>query len=139
MYAVFASAVVTPLVLDGGNGYARLLSTAPIVWLGEISYEIFLLHVIVMEVASASVLQWRVFTGSMSVLFALTLLMSVPLAWLLHRWTWARLVARAAPGSASRAATLAACLERPPNAEITDCSGRARPHRCGEECSRNRP
>jgi hypothetical protein len=34
---------------------------------------------------------------------------------------------------------LAACLEGPPNAEITDCSGPARPHRCGEECSRNRP
>jgi peptidoglycan/LPS O-acetylase OafA/YrhL len=96
LYAVFASAVVTPLVLDGGNGYARLLSAGPIVWLGEISYEVFLLHVIVMEVASASVLQWRVFTGSMPVLFALTLVMTVPLAWLLHRWTWARLPARAA-------------------------------------------
>jgi peptidoglycan/LPS O-acetylase OafA/YrhL len=96
LYAIFASAVVTPLVLDGGNGYARLLSAAPIVWLGEISYEVFLLHVIVMEVASASVLQWRVFTGSMPVLFAVTLVMTAPLAWLLHRWTWARLLPRAA-------------------------------------------
>jgi peptidoglycan/LPS O-acetylase OafA/YrhL len=96
LYAVFASAVVRPLVLDGDNGYARLLSAAPIVWLGEISYEVFLLHVIVMEVASASVLQWRVFTGSMPVLFAVTLVLTVPLAWLLHRWTWARLRPRAA-------------------------------------------
>ena len=95
LYAVFACAVVAPLVLDGGNGYARLLSAAPIVWLGEISYEVFLLHVIVMEIASASVLQWPVFTGSMPVLFAVTLVMTVPLAWLLHRWTWARLLPRA--------------------------------------------
>jgi hypothetical protein len=35
LYSVFASAVVAPLVLDGGNGYSRLLSAAPIVWLGE--------------------------------------------------------------------------------------------------------
>ena len=95
LYSVFASAVVAPLVLDGGNGYSRQLSAAPIVWLGKISYEVFLLHVIVMEVASASILQWRVFTGSMPVLFAVTLVMTVPLAWLLHRWTWR------VPGSAS--------------------------------------
>ena len=78
---------VAPLVLDGSNGYARLLSKAPMVWLGEISYEIFLVHVIVMEVAMASVLRWPVFTGSMPVLFVVTLVMTVPLAWLLHRWT----------------------------------------------------
>jgi peptidoglycan/LPS O-acetylase OafA/YrhL len=45
----------------------------PMVWLGEISYEIFLIHVIVMEIAMVSVLRWRVYTGSMLVLFVLTL------------------------------------------------------------------
>ncbi|HEX9175875.1 MAG TPA: acyltransferase, partial [Mycobacterium sp.] len=55
--------------------------------LGEISYEIFLLHVIVMEIAMVSVLRWPVYTGSMWGLFAVTLAMTVPLAWVLHRLT----------------------------------------------------
>jgi peptidoglycan/LPS O-acetylase OafA/YrhL len=87
LYAVIACAVVAPLVLNDGNGHVRLLSTRPVVWLGEISYEIFLIHVIVMEIAMASVLRWPAFTGSMPVLFALTLAMTIPLAWLLQRWT----------------------------------------------------
>ena len=86
-YVFIATLAVAPLVLGGRDGYARLLSTRPIVWLGEVSYEIFLLHVIVMEIAMASVLRWPVFTGSMPVLFLVTLVMTVPLAWLLHRWT----------------------------------------------------
>lgn len=87
LHAVFACAVVAPLVLAGDSGYGRLLSSRPMVWLGEISYEIFLLHVIVMEVAMASVLHWPAFTGSLPVLFVTTLAITVPLAWLLHRWT----------------------------------------------------
>jgi peptidoglycan/LPS O-acetylase OafA/YrhL len=87
LYAVFACAVVAPLVLAGSSSYGRLLSSRPVVWLGEISYEIFLLHVITMEVAMASVLHWPAFTGSMPVLFVTTLAITVPLAWLLHRWT----------------------------------------------------
>jgi peptidoglycan/LPS O-acetylase OafA/YrhL len=87
LYAVIACAVVAPLVLNGGNGYGRLLSSGPVVWLGEISYEIFLLHVITMEIAMTSILRWSAFTGSMPVLFAVTLAVTIPLAWLLHRWT----------------------------------------------------
>ena len=60
------------------------------VWLGEISYEIFLIHLIVMEVAMAEVLHWRVYTGNMVTLFVVTLAMTVPLAWLLHRFTRVR-------------------------------------------------
>lgn len=87
LYAVVAVGLMAPLVLDPGNGYARLLGSRPVVWLGEISYEIFLLHVIVMEFAMASVLRWPVFTGSMPVLFVVTVAMTVPAAWVLHRWT----------------------------------------------------
>jgi peptidoglycan/LPS O-acetylase OafA/YrhL len=87
LYAVVAVGVTAPLVLDPGNGYARLLSTRPVVWLGEISYEIFLLHVMVMEIAMAEVLHWPVFTGSMPGLFATTVALTVPAAWLLHHWT----------------------------------------------------
>ena len=87
LYAAIACSVVALLVLGGGNGFERLLSAAPIVWLGEISYEIFLLHVITMEIVMASVLHWPVFTGSMPVIFIVTLVITIPLAWLLHRWT----------------------------------------------------
>ena len=87
LYAAIACSVVALLVLGGTNGFERLLSAAPIVWLGEISYEIFLLHVITMEIVMASVLHWPVFTGSMPVIFIVTLVITIPLAWLLHRWT----------------------------------------------------
>ena len=87
LYATIACAVVAPLVLSGSNGFERLLSAAPIVWLGEISYEIFLLHVIAMEIVMASVLRWPVFTGSWPIVFVVTLVITVPAAWLLHRVT----------------------------------------------------
>jgi peptidoglycan/LPS O-acetylase OafA/YrhL len=87
LYAVVAVGLLAPLVLDSGSGYARLLSARPVVWLGEISYEIFLLHVIAMEFAMAEVLHWPTFTGSMPGLFFVTTAMTVPAAWLLHRWT----------------------------------------------------
>lgn len=87
LYAVVAVGLLAPLVLDSGSGYARVLSTRPVVWLGEISYEIFLLHVIAMEFAMAEVLRWPMFTGSMPGLFLATTAMTVPAAWLLHRCT----------------------------------------------------
>jgi peptidoglycan/LPS O-acetylase OafA/YrhL len=63
------------------------MSSRPMVWLGEISYEIFLLHVVVIEVAMVSVLGWRIYTGSVAGLFLLTMALTVPLAWALHRLT----------------------------------------------------
>lgn len=86
-YAVIATLVVAPLALGDTGWYARLLSSRPMVWLGEISYEIFLLHVVVMEIAMVSVLRWQVYTGSVVVLFAVTLILTIPVAWLLHRVT----------------------------------------------------
>ncbi|MGW0159232.1 acyltransferase family protein [Mycobacterium sp. NPDC003323] len=90
LYAVVAVGLLAPLVLDPGGGPARVLGSRPVVWLGEISYEIFLVHVILMEIAMASILGWPVFTGSMLGLFATTLALSIPVAWLLHRWTRVR-------------------------------------------------
>ena len=43
------------------------------VWLGEISYEIFLVHLVVMEIAMVEVLHWPVYTGSAPALFVVTL------------------------------------------------------------------
>jgi peptidoglycan/LPS O-acetylase OafA/YrhL len=87
LYAAVACATVAALVLGEGNGLERLLSAVPVVRLGEISYEIFLLHVIVMEIVMASVLDWPAFTGSWAVVFAVTLALTIPPAALLHRWT----------------------------------------------------
>ena len=86
-YAAIATLVVAPLALGDTGWYSRILGSRPMVWLGEISYEIFLLHVVVMEIALVSVLRWPVYTGSVVVLFVVTLAMTIPVAWLLHRWT----------------------------------------------------
>jgi peptidoglycan/LPS O-acetylase OafA/YrhL len=86
-YAAIATVVVAPLALGDRGWYARALGSRPMVWLGEISYEIFLLHVIVMEIALVSVLRWRVYTGSAVGLFTVTLVLTIPAAWLLHRLT----------------------------------------------------
>jgi peptidoglycan/LPS O-acetylase OafA/YrhL len=86
-YAAIATLVVAPPALGDRGWYTRLLGSVPMVWLGEISYEIFLVHVIVMEIAMASVLRWPVYTGSVLGLFAVTLALTIPVAWLLHRLT----------------------------------------------------
>ena len=86
-YAVIATLVVAPLALGDRGCYAWLMSSRPMVWLGEISYEIFLLHVIAIEIAMVSVLGWPVYTGSVAGLFLVTMALTVPFAWILHRLT----------------------------------------------------
>jgi peptidoglycan/LPS O-acetylase OafA/YrhL len=86
-YAAIAVLAVGPLALGNRGWYARALASRPMVWLGEISYEIFLIHLIVMEIAMVEVLRYRIYTGSMPILFVVTLMMTVPMAWLLHRFT----------------------------------------------------
>ena len=90
LYAAIAMLVVGPLALGSADRYARMLGSRPMVWLGEISYEIFLLHVVVMAVTMSLVLQWPLFTGSMAVLYATTLAVTITLAWALHRLTNSR-------------------------------------------------
>jgi peptidoglycan/LPS O-acetylase OafA/YrhL len=89
-YAVIATLVVAPLALGDRGCYTRLLASRPMVWLGEISYEIFLVHLVVMEVAMTDVLHWRVYTGSMPGLLVATMALSIPVAWVLHRFTRVR-------------------------------------------------
>jgi peptidoglycan/LPS O-acetylase OafA/YrhL len=86
-YAVIATLLLAPLALGDNGWYSRALACRPMVWLGEISYEIFLVHLIVMEFAMVELLHWRVYTGSMPVLFIVTLVLTIPVAWLLHRFT----------------------------------------------------
>jgi peptidoglycan/LPS O-acetylase OafA/YrhL len=87
LYAGIATLVVAPLVLGGGGWFERVLGSRPMVWLGEISYEIFLLHVAVMALVFGVVLRWPLFTGSLPGLFGLTLVITIPLAYALRRLT----------------------------------------------------
>lgn len=89
-YAVVATLVVAPLALTGGDRpglYNRFLASRPMVFLGEISYEIFLIHLITMELVMVEILQYPIYTGSFVWLFVITFVVTVPLSWLLHRFT----------------------------------------------------
>lgn len=86
-YAVIAVLAVAPLALGDQGWYAQLLASRPMVFLGEISYEIFLIHLVTMEIAMVDVLGYRVYTSSMVNLCLVTLVLTIPLAWLLHRFT----------------------------------------------------
>jgi peptidoglycan/LPS O-acetylase OafA/YrhL len=89
-YTAIAALAVAPLALGNQGFYARLLASRPMVWLGEISYEIFLVHLVLMEFAMVEVLGYRVYTGPMLVVFVVTLAMTIPLSWVLHRLTRVR-------------------------------------------------
>ncbi|WP_099022314.1 acyltransferase family protein [Mycolicibacterium palauense] len=86
-YTVIATLVIAPLALGDRGWYARVLASRPMVWLGEISYEIFLVHLVVMELAMVEVLRRPVYTGSALLLFVVTMVLSIPVAWVLHRLT----------------------------------------------------
>jgi peptidoglycan/LPS O-acetylase OafA/YrhL len=89
-YAVIATLVVAPLALYDRGWYASLLASRPMVFLGEISYEIFLIHLLTMEIVMVEILRFPIYTGSMPALFLATFVVTVPLAWLLHRFTRVR-------------------------------------------------
>ncbi len=89
-YAVIATLAVAPLALGDRGWYARLLASRPMVFLGEISYEIFLIHLITIELVMTEILHFHVYTGSMPIVFVVTFIVTVPLAWLLHRFTRVR-------------------------------------------------
>ncbi|MDY6999538.1 MAG: acyltransferase, partial [Actinomycetota bacterium] len=90
-YAVIATLVVAPLALGQQKGlYSRVLASRPMVFLGEISYEIFLIHLITMELVMVEILRYPIYTGSVWWLFVGTMVVTIPLAWLLHRFTRVR-------------------------------------------------
>ncbi len=89
-YTAIAALAVAPLALGNEGWYARLLASRPMVWLGEISYEIFLVHLVLMEVAMVEIVRYPVYTGSMLNVFIVTLVITIPASWLLHRFTRVR-------------------------------------------------
>jgi len=89
-YAVIATLAVAPLALGDRGVYAKFLASRPMVFLGEISYEIFLIHLVTMELVMVEILRWRIYTGNVAILFVATFVVTVPVAWLLHRFTRVR-------------------------------------------------
>lgn len=93
-YMAIATLVVTPLALpprtEKPGWYYRAMASRPMVFLGEISYEIFLIHLILMELVMVEVLRFPIYTGSMWALFFATVVATVPFAWVLHRLTRVR-------------------------------------------------
>ena len=89
-YAVIAALAVAPLALGDRGWYARFLASRPLVWLGEISYEIFLVHLLTMEIVMVEIVHYPIYTGSIGVVFVVTLAVTIPLSWLLHRFTRVR-------------------------------------------------
>jgi peptidoglycan/LPS O-acetylase OafA/YrhL len=89
-YAVIATLAVAPLASGDHGWYAKFLATRPMVFLGEISYEIFLIHLLVMELVMVEIVRYPIYTGSTAILFVTTFVVTVPVAWLLHRFTRVR-------------------------------------------------
>jgi peptidoglycan/LPS O-acetylase OafA/YrhL len=89
-YGGIAALMVAPLALGDRGVYAKFLASRPMVFLGEISYEIFLIHLVAMELAMVEILHFPIYTGSIGLLFVATFVVTVPAAWLLHRFTRVR-------------------------------------------------
>jgi peptidoglycan/LPS O-acetylase OafA/YrhL len=90
-YAAIATLVVAPLALGDHRGwYSRFMASRPMVFLGEISYEIFLIHLVTMEFVMVEIVRYPIYTGSIWILFIGTLVVTIPPAWLLHRFTRVR-------------------------------------------------
>ncbi|WP_433609677.1 acyltransferase family protein [Prescottella agglutinans] len=85
LFLLFATTLMAPLVIGDRPGpLGRLCASAPMVWLGEISYEIFLVHLVVMEFV-VDMLGYQTFQGSTVGVFVVTVAFTVPIAWALHR------------------------------------------------------
>ena len=112
LYGLAATCALAPLALGDRGWWHRLLSLRPVVFLGEISYEIFLLHVAVMALTMDLLLGWPIFTGSPAILWPATLAITVPFGWLLHRVTAPRST-RAADQASVRSAGTSNSSARP--------------------------
>ncbi len=72
------------LVAAFATGPPGVLGSRPMVWLGTISYEFFLIHVMVMEVVVLDLFGWSLFTGSTWPIALVTTAITIVLSWGLH-------------------------------------------------------
>lgn len=88
MYVIFATSLVALLAVPtGANPIGALFGARPLVWFGDISYEFFLVHMMVLDIVHDDLLGLGPFQGSLPTVFALTTALSIPIAWALHRVT----------------------------------------------------
>jgi len=86
LYTAASGLMIAPLVLGAsGSSSVGWLRWHPMAWLGDISYEIFLVHLIVIE-GVLFVLGYDTFTGSVAYVLILTTLVSIVVAWGLRRF-----------------------------------------------------
>lgn len=83
LYAAVGGFLIAPLAL---GTEVKALRHPALVWLGEISYEFFLVHVMIMDWAMGE-LGYQVFQGSMLAILIVSTVISIPVAWLLRRIT----------------------------------------------------
>ena len=101
LYLVITVGVLAPLVMPTRGWYRRLLESRPVMWLGSVSYELFLIHLLVMALVM-DLVGYRPFTRSTLGLFELTVLASLPIAWLMHLLTAPRAARAQASSPRSR-------------------------------------
>ena len=79
LYLAVAMLVVWPAVFGPRTWAHAVFANRPMRWLGERSYSIFLLHLVILE-GAMNLLGYRVFTGSATAVFTVTMAGSVVLA-----------------------------------------------------------
>lgn len=84
LYASAAFLLMVTLVTPRHNAIQQALELPVMQWLGKISYELFLVHVMLVELAM-NILDYQTFTGSIFLAFSMTMALSLPAAWLLYR------------------------------------------------------
>lgn len=85
LYLGAALAIVAPCVLRTELTPTTRWIAGPVMrWLGLISYELFLVHLVVLD-GVFRLMDYPVFTGNLLIVFVLTAGLSIPLAWLLFR------------------------------------------------------
>lgn len=85
LYLGLAVLIAWPAVLGPGTWARAVFGNRPMRWLGDISYSVFLLHLVVLE-GVMNLLGYRLFTGSVTAVFTLTLIGSVALSALTYRY-----------------------------------------------------
>lgn len=84
LYVVMAICIVFPTVFSTESLLFRLLSGRTMRRLGEVSYGVFLLHLLILE-GVMNLLGYRIFSGSAMLVFAMTSILSVGAAMLSFR------------------------------------------------------
>ena len=79
LYLTLAMLIVWPAVFGPRTWAHAVFANRPMRWLGERSYSIFLLHLVVLE-GAMNVLGYRLFTGSATAVFVLTMVGSIALS-----------------------------------------------------------